>query len=107
MSTNLMRSQSPAERLVGRRITDAMRAAAPAPLYGCAGQACCSQHAWPAAADDLHWYRDGFYCWSCLDDFDSERDDDEDHTITIGPSLADVLAAQPATAVARYLGDNR
>ena len=80
------------------KITDAMRAAAPAPLYPCA----CRWH-WPA--DDLNWYRDGFYCWSCLDDFPSERDDDEDHTITIGPSLAEVLAPRCGMAVARYLGD--
>ena len=82
-----------------------MREAAPAPLYGCAIEACRTAHTWPA--DDLCWYRDGFYCWSCLDDFDSERDDDEDHTITIGPSLADVLASQAPVAVARYLGDTR
>ena len=80
-------------------ITDAMRAAVPAPSYSCA----CRRH-WPA--DDLCWYRDGFYCWLCLDDFDSERDDDEDHTITIGPSLADVLQSQRPVAVLRYLGDS-
>ena len=90
------------------RITDAMREAAPAPLYGCASGSRCTEHTWPA--DDLNWYRDGFYCWLCLDDFPSERDDDEDHTITIGPSLADVLAQAPAAVPVeapplRYLGD--
>ena len=90
-------------------ITDAMRAAAPAPLYPCAKRARCGTIRW--LADELNWYRDGFCCWSCLDDFPSERDDDEDHTITIGPSLADVLASQAPAAVPvevpplRYLGD--
>ena len=84
-------------------ITDQMREAVPAPLYQCASGSRCTEHTWPA--DDLNWYRDGFYCWLCLDDFLSERDDDEDHTITIGPSLADVLAPRGGMAVARYLGD--
>ena len=84
-------------------ITDAMREAVPEPLYGCAKRARCGTIRW--LADELNWYRDGFYCWSCLDDFPSERDDDEDHTITIGPSLAEVLASQAPVAVTRYLGD--
>ena len=58
----------------------------------------------------LAWCRDGFYCDECIGEMDSERDDDEDHTVTIGPDLADVLAQAPAAVPAeapplRYLGD--
>ena len=47
------------------KITDAMREAAPAPLYGCATQGCAEQKSVRAA--ELRWYRDGFYCETCAD----------------------------------------
>ena len=73
-------------------ITDAMRAAVPAPSYPCAIEACREVHTWPA--DDLHWYRDGFYCHLCLDEM--EGDD------AIGPPLDAVLCERQSD---RYLGD--
>ena len=91
-------------------VTDAMRIAAPAPLYPCACRDCAVEVSYPA--NMLAWCRDGFYCDECIGEMDSERDDDEDHTVTIGPDLADVLAQAPAAVPVeapplRYLGDTR
>ena len=88
------------------RITDAMREAAPAPLYGCACEDCAERQAY-YPADMLRWCRDGFYCESCIEEVFYDIVTIDNDEIYNGPSLADVLAAQPAAAVARYLGDNR
>ena len=81
---------------------------APEPYYPCACHECAVEVSYPA--DMLAWCRDGFYCDECIGEMDSERDDDEDHTVTIGPDLADVLAQVPAAVPVeapplRYLGD--
>ena len=67
-------------------ITDAMRAAVPAPSYPCATDACRGCCSWPA--DDLHWYRDGFYCYLCLM---GVGEDNARREITAGPTLETVL----------------
>ena len=45
-------------------ITDAMKAAIPKVLYGCADQGCAElvSH-YP---EDLFWWQDGFYCDACI-----------------------------------------
>ena len=82
--------------------------AMPEPCYPCACHECAVEVSYPA--DMLAWCRDGFYCDEYIGEMDSERDDDEDHTVTIGPDLADVLAQAPAAVPVeapplRYLGD--
>ena len=66
----------------------------PEPVYPCACHDCAVEVSY--SANMLAWCRDGFYCDECIGEMDSERDDDEDHTVTIGPDLADVLAQAPA-----------
>lgn len=78
-------------------ITDAMRAAVPAPTYPCACEGCADDQIY--TADMLYWYRGDFYCDSCIDGF---YDDAE---IGDGPTLADVLQSKRTVAVLRYLGD--
>ena len=62
-------------------------------------------------ADDLAWWRDGFYCDNCIDsnyiDDDAPETEAEHQAKFNGPTLASVLASQAPVAVARYLGDNR
>ena len=74
-------------------ITDAMRTAAPAPLYGCAARGCAEQKS--VRAGELRWYRDGWYCELCIDEMayearqvHPERPDDR----YTGPTLARLLA---------------
>ena len=89
-------------------ITDAMREAAPAPLYPCKNEYCSLEHTFPA--DMLAWWRDGFYCDNCIDygpDDEAPETEAEHQAKFDGPTLAAVLASQAPVAVARYLGDDR
>ena len=62
-------------------ITDAMKAAIPKALYGCADQGCAElvSH-YP---EDLFWWQDGFYCDACIDDCGETQE--------AGPNLKAVL----------------
>ena len=90
-------------------ITDAMRAAVPAPSYPCAREGCADEHTYPA--DMLAWWRDGFYCDDCIDELapcpdDTEESEAEYDARHHGPALDEVLQSQRPVAVLRYLGDS-
>ena len=91
------------------RITDAMREATPAPLYGCRNADCAAEVSCPA--EMLAWWNGGYYCAHCIEDGvcpdDTEASEAVYHARHEGPSLADVLKPRGGMAVARYLGDNR
>ena len=86
-------------------ISDEMRRAVPEALYSCRTEHCATDVSYPA--EMLTWWRDGFYCETCIDelaphqddilgDTEDERDEqwdrlwEERHD---GPSLATVLAS--------------
>ena len=88
------------------KITDAMREAAPAPLYSCKNTYCaavCSYH-----AEMLAWWNGGFYCEHCIEDGVIGPDDTEASEAVClarhnGPTLADVL--KPPAKPLRYLAE--
>ena len=89
-------------------ITDAMREAAPAPLYSCKNEYCAVEVSHPA--EMLAWWNGGYYCAHCIEDGVIGPDDTEASEAVYlarhnGPSLAAVLASQAPVAVTRYLGD--
>ena len=79
---------------------------APDPVYPCAVHECAMEVSYPAAM--LTWYRDGFYCYECINEVAPGPDDtpeseakwDARHN---GPSLAEVTSTWDEAAYAEHL----
>ena len=88
------------------RITDAMREATPAPLYGCRNADCAAEVSCPA--EMLAWWNGGYYCAHCIEDGVLADDTEASEAVYLSrhdsPSLADVL--KPPAMPLRYLGDS-
>ena len=78
------------------QITQAMRDAAPEPLYGCKARGCAEQKSVRAA--ELRWYQDGFYCELCIDGMayaamQAQPDRPDDRHPHTGATLAQIHVA--------------
>ena len=88
-------------------ITDEMRRSVPEALYSCRTKHCATDVSYPP--EMLRWWRDGFYCETCIDEgaphpddiLSDDPDEQEEQSDRLweerhdGPSLSQVLSDAP------------